>query len=120
MQDDANLGRLATLLVQECIDQAAAGSSSTVSWQSEELDLLARELMEGIQCTPDALARSEEARRQLLALLIGGCSGVSLLQPRALECVLGRALAAMRTSLTGERAMPDNCAPPLKNASLRC
>lgn len=57
--------------------------------------------MEGIEGTNGT--GSSVTAQELLALLIAGCSGASMLQPRALECVLGRALAVLRSSLSGEQ-----------------
>lgn len=105
--DDGNCGRLAALVLEECIDGGAAASVG--SWQSEQLDEVARELMDAI-CTPQQLpapsarpaASAPGQPHQLLALLIAGSSGASMLGAEALEAVLGRALAALRSSLDGE------------------
>lgn len=85
-------------MVQECID---AGSVS--SWQTEELDLLGTDLMEALLGAPTA--HTSAAAQQLLAALIAGGSGDSMLQPGALERVLGRALAVLRSSLCGAQQL---------------
>ena len=91
-------GGLASLLVQEClqhcVDATAATSTSSEEWRSGDLDLLAHELMENVNGAGGS--GGSVVGLQLLAELVAGASGVSLLRPQALERVLSILLVILR------------------------
>lgn len=94
-------GGMASLLVQECLnhsfDASSAVPTSIIEWRSAELDALACEIMEDVK---QADGPGETVVTQaLLAKLVAGSSGVSLLQPQALESVL----TTLLTVLEGEQ-----------------
>lgn len=92
---------MASLLVRECLnhsfDASLAVPTSIIEWRSAELDALACEIMEGVkQADGPGVTVVGQA---LLAKLVAGSLGVSLLQPQALESVL----TTLLTVLEGEQ-----------------